>query len=167
MNLERDDLWQIYGLVNDWGRAADSKAAILIAGLGVIATVALAKVVPNRCLVLQNGLLLATTALGVASGIVSLFFALKCLNPTLNVGEPNSLIFFAHIAQRFRAANDYREEIQICLSSEDVLYGQIADQVWANSRVAWSKYMAVAWAIRFFAATLVFAILAIVLVLVG
>lgn len=84
---------------------------------------------------------------GVAA-LVAAALSVYALLPTLRVGEPVSLIYFEHVARRYRADTDgHAEAVKELLSDEDRYFKEVAAQVWANSVVARGKFLASAWAL--------------------
>lgn len=138
------DTWKILEHTNDWLRFADTKAAGALAASGVIGGLAM------------NALLDDTTHLPTAavwfviSGLVGLLvaagLAVSVLVPRLNVGEPTSLIYYAHVAQRYKKdADAHHQALQALLADEGALTKELANQVWANATVARRKYLFSSW----------------------
>lgn len=149
MNTELETLWKTYDTVNEWIRFSDTKAGAILAANGVIAGIVLANLASAKDFLHKNPVFLIFLITGVIAGCMSIYFSIRCLNPTLRVGEPTSLIFFAHVAQKFEKPSDYEQAVSKAFTDDVQAMAQIAQQVWANSSVAWKKYKAVVWAIRF------------------
>ena len=76
-----------------------------------------------------------------------------CLIPTLRVGEPVSLIYFEHVARKYKDDTDgHAAAVRELLSDDDEYFKQVAAQVWANSKVARAKFLASGWALAALAA---------------
>ena len=85
--------------------------------------------------------------IGIILTCISIVSAIICITPTLKIGtKSNSVIFFANIAENFETCNEYEKKALDVLIDENHAAAQIAQQVWANSKVALKKYKAVAWA---------------------
>lgn len=163
MNSKLENSWKTLDTINEWIRFADTKAGGVLGIVGLIASImlsVLARVGSN--LLNQNPLLFLFLVLGILSGCGAIYFSVRCLNPTLNIDEPTSLIYFAHIAQKFKTPLSYRQAIDKGFAEEEML-SQVTDQIWANSRVAWKKYQAVTWAIRFLTLTVLITVVSIVI----
>lgn len=153
MNNELEYLWKTYSTINEWIRFADTKAGGILALNGVIAGIVISKILGSTdCLQNHPGLSILLV-IGAITAFGSIYFAVRCLNPTLKVGESSSLIFFAHVAKAFSTPDGYRQAVQKTFTDDGQLMTQISDQVWANSKVAWKKYKNVVWATRFLALT--------------
>ena len=150
--MTEDRIWNLYLAVNDWVKFADAKAGIALAAHGAIFTIAIPEIVTNRSYFLDHCALSVGIVCGSLAAAVSVFFGLRTIIPRLSVGEPKSLIFFGHIAKAYSDFESFRVASEQTYGSEDKFNGQILDQIWANSRVAWAKHKDAAfclWAIAF------------------
>jgi len=144
--------WRTYEIVNEWIRYSDTKAGAILAADGVIAGIVLS-ILPNQIqLDIIPCISIVFLVLGVVSGCLSVFFSIRCLNPTLKMGEPKSMLYFAHIAKKYNGPKEYKKDFIEIFSKKDTFVNQITEQIWANSKVAQKKYIAVTWATRFFGA---------------
>jgi hypothetical protein len=150
MPSDHDDLWEIYNAINEWVRFADTKAGAVLAAQGIIVAVALPPLLENRVSIVGDCLLCTLLVLSALATLLSVALSLKCVTPRLKVGEAKSLIFFGHIAQAFNDPDAYHATFERYRNDEKGLAGHIAHQVWANSKVAWTKYKDSTWALRFF-----------------
>jgi len=149
MNSNYGKLWQIYKLVNESIRFGDTKAVAVLGIDGIIVGLIITNLSTIKGIILGNFWLLLLTIISTLSLLLSVYFALKCLNPTLKVGEPSSLIYFAHIAQKFESYEDYHQDVNKILADDNESTKEITNQVWVNSKVSWKKFKALAWSIRF------------------
>jgi hypothetical protein len=142
-----EDAWRLLNSVNEWVRYADAKASGALAGSGVLAGALATAGLSDK---FKHASELAVV-FGVASGfcaVVAAAIALWSLLPTLRAGEPASLIYFEHVARRFKDDTAGHAAAVRELINDDALYfEQVAAQVWANSKVARSKFLASAWAL--------------------
>jgi len=143
-----ESMWRTYETVNEWIRLADAKATAVLGAEGVLAGVLFTDLLNQGTFAWYEWVLLGLFA---TSASVSIWCCLKCLSPTLAVGEPTSLVYFAHIAQRYQRPGDYATEAHKAWADGDTACSEIGNQIWANSRVAWGKYRRVTCAIRSFA----------------
>jgi len=166
MNSKLEHSWKTLGTINEWIRFADTKAGGVLGIVGIIASIMLSVLAgTSGNLPSHDPLLFLFLVLGIISGCGSTYFAVHCLNPTLNVSEPTSLIYFAHIVHKFKTSASYQQAIGKGLADDQML-SQIADQIWANSKVAWRKYRSVTWAIRFLTLTILITITGIMIAII-
>lgn len=142
-----EDAWRLLNSTNEWVRFADAKASGALAGAGVLAGALATAGLSDKFDTAPN----AAVWFGVLASVAALVAAalsVYALLPTLRVGEPVSLIYFEHVARRYRADTDgHAEAVKELLSDEDRYFKEVAAQVWANSVVARGKFLASAWAL--------------------
>ncbi|WP_079619277.1 Pycsar system effector family protein [Mycobacteroides abscessus] len=146
--VDAAEAWKAVGLVNDWVKHAETKAAATLAAAGVMGGV-LYNLVKSQtvfdCLMTLTaplcGLLIVATA---GCAIVALW-------PRLARNEsPTSALYFDHIARKHpHSSSDYVKELRALVLAPDELMTQLGQQVWANACVARRKYQAVGWGLVF------------------
>lgn len=157
--MANDDAWKALAQATDWIKVADTKAGVTMAGNGVLGGV-MVKALPPRSAWGHQPWQVTLTFLAIACVAISAFVALRVFAPRLRTGEPRSLIYFDHIARRYPKAADFKPKFVAMLGREGQLQEALAEQLWANSRVARKKYRRVAVAVWLLAAALVFALAA-------
>jgi hypothetical protein len=165
-----DNLWKTYAVINEWIRFSDTKAAAILTADAAIVAAAVTGLAGSQPFFLKHRMFIVLLMLACLFCFFSFWTALSSIKPKLdwksrpvdananlwtriasrfpfiNVGHPNSLIFYAHIAKRFDSANDYEQAATVGFADETHSKGQIAQQVWANSKVCWRKFKLVSWA---------------------
>ncbi len=162
MQTELESLWKTYDTINNWIRFSDTKAVAIIAIFGVIISFLSSNITDVKYFILTAGQgILLIIGIGVICASLSMSFCIRCLTPRLKVKVPSSLIFFAHVAKNFENPDDYEKSVKETFKDEEQMITQIANQVWANSKVAQQKYNNVVCSIRFFCCSLVFSFIGI------
>lgn len=142
-----EDAWRLLNSTNEWVRFADAKAGGALAGAGVLAGILATAGLSDTLDTAPK----AAVFFGIFAGIAALVaagLAVYALLPTLRVGEPVSLIYFEHVARRYRRDTDgHSEAVKELLADEERYFNEVAAQVWANSVVASGKFLASAWAL--------------------
>ena len=144
MSNDVDFQWKIFENVNRWVTQADTKAAGLLATDGVVIGMIFTHLDTVVPIAKAGGPILWLCIAGVSFLLISAFLAICCVKPRLAVGEPNSLIFFQHIAQYTTV--DYAKKLKAVKPTEQA--EEITHQIWANSKVAVRKHKFVLWSIR-------------------
>ena len=136
-----DQAWKMLGLINDWIKHAETKAAGTIATSGVAAGV-----LYN----LLKGVTNPGKSIEVPAAICAVFIAVAglsaawALRPRLwSREEPTSSLYFDHIARRHRRRSgvaEYDKTVRALSAEDAALVGEIAGQIWANAHVARAKY---------------------------
>ena len=142
-----EDAWRLLNSTNEWVRFADAKAGGALAGAGLLAGALASAGLSEKFTAAPDG----AVGFGIASGvsaIVAASLALYALIPTLRVGEPVSLIYFEHVARKYRKDTDgHAAAVKKLLNDQDRFFTEVAAQVWANSVVARGKFLASGWAL--------------------
>ena len=138
--------WKALGLVVDWIRVADAKAAGTLAAAGVSGGVLFNLVKDVR----HPGVLLVIAASLCGTAVIFTGFCCTLvLWPRLGKrGNPTSLLYFDHVARGHPVHDTYVEQLLKLTTDLDALGSEIAQQSWANSQVARRKYYWGGWAIR-------------------
>jgi hypothetical protein len=138
-----DDLWRIYEGINEWIRAADAKAGVILATSGVIATVVATLATTRYSSMVNPTLPNVLLWLGMAGIFLASFFSSSCIVPRLKPKCPASLLFFGDIANCFQTAEDYAKAYLESESDDPRLRSDLYNQVWMNSVIAKCKFLAV------------------------
>lgn len=144
-----DKYWSILTLTIDFVKYSEAKAGILITIYGIILTLIYTNANQVYEAISTNEILLLISVLNVIIALVSLFFAIKCVSPQLKNNNPNSIIYFGHIQEKFDNYEDYFKFSKEVIDN-DKFDEYIAEQIYINSKVAWKKFKDVTWSIRTF-----------------
>lgn len=137
--VEAAEAWKAVGLVNDWVKHAETKAAATLTAAGVIGGVLYSLVKEEKDVASLLAVLAVLCGVGV---VLAAGFAITALWPRLRAKEPpTSALYFDHIARRHpKSAATYIEEFKHLVASPEDLRDQLAQQIWANAHVARRKY---------------------------
>jgi disulfide bond formation protein DsbB len=158
--VRTDELFKVLEGVQAQIRFFDTKAQIVLAVDGILAgflgtqaaTIA-SKVGSTWPSFLAAGLaLFFSVYLGTLA--LSLFWAFRTVYPRLDVSQPESKLFFAHIAHRYRM--DYeRAAKEMPAMPEQELLADLAKQTLANSQICTQKQGCLSRAIRWLGVSMV------------
>ncbi|MEU8394075.1 Pycsar system effector family protein [Nonomuraea sp. NPDC048892] len=134
-----EQAWKALGLIVDWIKHAETKAAATIAGAAADG-VALYNLVKDADYA-STYFIVATTICGTLALCAGLCAGIA-LWPRLRSNEPpTSLLYFQHIARAHPTADGYVTSMISLTKDIEALVTEIARQGWANSRVAHRKYI--------------------------
>jgi disulfide bond formation protein DsbB len=147
--------------VQDQIRFCDAKAQVVLGLNGILAGFLAAQTPAIASALARNwphalawGLLTAAS-LYLLSLLLSFAFALRVVVPRLDVSQPDSCVFFAHIANEYK--NNYEQIAKnLPALSEEELAADFAKQVLANSHVCVRKHWALRNAWKLMSASLIF-----------
>ena len=159
------DYWDIYAMVNDWIKQADSKATTILAVQTVFVGFVLSKLFDSN-VTMQNSILFQILLIsGIFFNIASIFFSFLCLNPRLKQQGSKSPFYFGSISKEFPTSEDYARYVEELSIDESKINRKIIDQIHVNSRIAFRKFRYNANAIRCFVCSLCIWTLYIVIVI--
>ena len=140
------DVWKVLEHTNDWLRFADTKAVGALAAAGVLGGLAANALLGDTGNV--SGAALGFVIAGLLALMVAAGLAVFVIVPRLSVGEPNSLIYYEHVARKYKNNPDaHRDALNALLADDDALKDELAHQVWANATVARQKYLYSSWSL--------------------
>lgn len=146
--VDAAEAWKAVGLVNDWVKHAETKAAATLAAAGVMGGVLynLVKGQTSYDCLMRLAAPLCGLLIVAAAGC-----AIVALWPRLAGSEPpTSALYFDHIARKHPdSPTEYVKELRALVLAPDELLAQLGQQVWANACVARRKYQAVGWGLVF------------------
>lgn len=143
-----ENLWKIFGNINEWIRYSDTKAVALLGIQGVILGITFGSHTIFTELTLMQLLLAAA---GIVSNVLSAFLAFMCLSPRLGHGRLVSPIYFKSIAGEFASAGEYEKFVESSFRNPSDISHHLSVQIFANAQIAQIKFRSVAWSVRFFA----------------
>jgi len=143
---ERDEfLWKCYETINQWIANADTKATVVLAAVGVIVGVVFVNLTSTVAFLKVSAFSSVLCIVAASLFIASAFFSFRCVLPRLKVGEPESALYFRHIAEHSNV--DYEKIIRQLVSDPAQMETELMHQIWANATVASRKYRDAAFAI--------------------
>jgi hypothetical protein len=154
--------------VNGWISLSDTKAFALLGAQGLFFAFIISAVVSDgfykyvascwpliilACALLLNG--------------ASVVFSFMAVNPRLKLKGGPSPFYFGSVAESFKDSKGFSVFCADRLKTEDAVAFELDGQIYVNSTIAWKKFKAVAYAIRFLVGSLAFWGLFVVLVIGG
>lgn len=152
------EYWNILGNINDWIKYSDTKATILLTLYGVIITIIYSNATESLIGISNSKWIMCFSILSAISSGLSILFSFLCINPTLKNNNPSSIIYFGHIQEKFKNADEYSEKSSEIINDSDLHCKELSEKTHTNSNIAWKKFKNITWGIRFFFFSLFFMI---------
>lgn len=130
--MGKDEKQFLLQMINEWIRFADAKAgAIFTINTAILGIILSGEPKGTACTLYS-----VFFYFGLVLIVIALYVAANILLPNLKSSSNNSRIYFLHISQ-FHDGSDYEKAI----SSPDYSFERdISNQIWANSKVAATKF---------------------------
>src|SRR5690606_33311129 len=135
----KEQYWNILNKTTDWIKFSDTKAVVVLTVYGILITVVYSNSIEVFNFISESWFFIFMTAIAGVLSILSIGFCFKALNPRLNNDDPNSLVYFGHIQEKFSDAQDYQVELSKTLDTKDEFEKHLAEQIHTNSKIAWAK----------------------------
>ena len=134
-----EEAWKALQQTHDLIKVADTKAAAIVTGSGVLGGV-LVKALPAQGTwsAAWPHVVLMLSSIALLS--VSILFALRVFVPRLRNDRPQSLLYFGTIARRYPEPTEFIPAYREMLSDGPELEAAIAEQVWTTSHIARHKF---------------------------
>lgn len=131
----------------EWLKFAETKATLLLTILGVVLTIIYTNANDVYSSITNSLTQIILSAITCFSIIMTLLFCFITINPRLKNVIGKSVIYYGTI-KNFDTYIEYNNKLN-SISDEDYKE-MLSEQIYINSKIAWSKYINVGWAIRFF-----------------
>jgi hypothetical protein len=144
-----EEYWKILQQNVDWIKFSDQKAGALLSVYGIIATLLYTNSHDVYSSFQSNKILLIIAIVAITFAGLSIYFCFQTINPRLKNVNPQSIIYFGHIAahKNYRTYLDHSKAI---LNRQDDYECHIAEQIYINATISKRKFENVAYGIRFF-----------------
>ncbi|WP_323756514.1 Pycsar system effector family protein [Roseivirga sp.] len=130
-------------------RAAEIKAGLIFSFHSLFIGVVIDKIA-NVSLFMEGSLLYAgMVCLWFALVIVSLFFALRCFRPQMEMNFDTNAFFFIDANRNYGDVKGFRDAYRDINQDPDKLYGQLAEQIYVHSKIIDFKFATVQKSLKF------------------
>lgn len=143
----QSDYWSILANINEWIKFSDQKSVFVITTYSVIITIIYSNSTDIYDAIRESKLLIISSVICSLVSAVSIYFSYRCLSPTIKNRNKSSIYFFGHIANH-KNHKEYYEYSKNILNSPSEVEESLAEQIHTNSKIAYKKFMFVAYSIR-------------------
>ncbi|MFC7343057.1 Pycsar system effector family protein [Saccharopolyspora griseoalba] len=154
-----DEAWKALQQTHDLIKVADTKAAAIVTGNGVLGGV-LIKALPAHGTWSAAWPHVTLMLSSIAAVSASILFALRVFVPRLRNAQPESLLYFGTIARRYPEPTKFIAAYRRLLDDGSKLEEALAEQVWTTSHIARQKFRNVTPALWLLGLALITALLA-------
>ncbi len=155
MDNVTENYWRILDVNLAWIRQSDTKAYTIFMIYGISISVVFANIgsitnmLGNSIVVMLLGILYMITSL------IAIRFGFRCIQPSLKLKFPSSIVFFGSIANSFISPEAYFEHSRQILEDPDKMHKELCNQIFINSIIARGKFTDINKSIKAFMASLV------------
>ena len=153
----KEQYWNILSKTTDWIKFADTKAVVILTVYGIIITIIYSNAAEVYNFLSQTWIFIILSSISTIFGAISIGYSFSAINPKIKNDNPNSLIYFGHIQEK------YYNDLSDALKENENIEIQISEQIYSNSKIAWKKYRNVSISIKFFVASIALVLIELVL----
>jgi hypothetical protein len=147
-------------------RASELKAGVIFSFHGLILGLFFDRLEQLRPLFQEGPVFIILTLLWMICAWVSIFYCFKCFNPQIDKKFDKNVLFFRDAVYAFGSIEEYTEKLIEIFGEDEKFYSQLAQQIYVESRIIDKKFKSVQDAVKYFAFSVVFVIVIIVVWLV-
>jgi len=140
MDSTTENYWRIFDVNLAWIRQSDTKAYTIFMIYGLSISVALANAQSVASLVKDSNIVLLLSMVYLVASMVALVFGFRCLQPSLKLKYPPSVIFFGSIARTYNSPEDYYTASLKIINDEEARHRELSNQIYINAVIAKGKF---------------------------
>lgn len=135
-----EQYWRILDVNLAWIRQSDTKAYTMFTVYGISISVVFSKidVISER---LENDyFLIALAAVYIISSMIALIFGFRCIQPSLKLKFPPSIIFFGSVSRSYDSGESYYSGSKKIVEESALMEQELCNQIYINSVIARGKF---------------------------
>ncbi|MDZ4707597.1 MAG: DUF5706 domain-containing protein [Saprospiraceae bacterium] len=140
MDSTTENYWRIFDVNLAWIRQSDTKAYTIFMIYGLSISVALSNAQSVAGLVKESNLVLLLSIVYLLASMIAMIFGFRCLQPSLKLKYPPSIIFFGSIARTYTSPEDYYEASLKVINDDEARKRELSNQIFINSVIAKGKF---------------------------
>ena len=165
MKQDPVNYWEQFERLERLIKASELKAGLIFSFHGLILGLFFDRINNFQALFQESLAFKIITLIWLIFILISIYFAIKCFIPRMELKYDRNVFFFGDIVHQFDDVKTFSETfIKIC-GDEDQLYQQLAEQIHAESKIIDYKFRCVKRSITFMAVSLILAVPVVILIL--
>lgn len=135
-----DNYWRIFDVNLAWIRQSDTKAYTVFTIYGISISVVFTNVETIKNLLNTNTIVFILAIIYLLASLVAIFFGFRCIQPSLKLKFPSSVIFFGSVARVYSSPEEYFEKSKMVVGDIENMRRELCNQVYINSVIARGKF---------------------------
>ncbi len=163
MNQDPNNYWEQLERLEKLIRASELKAGVIFSFHGLILGLFIDRLEQFRPIFLEDSIFVVFASLWMLCILISIYFCFKCFNPQIESKYEKNVFFFRDAVNAFGNIEEYTNKLMSVCKNKDEIFSQLSQQIHAESKIIDQKFICVKKAIKYFALSFVFAIVAIII----
>jgi hypothetical protein len=135
-----EQYWRIFDVNLAWIRQSDTKAYTMFTVYGISISVVFSKIDTIAAELSQSYMMIALATIYILSSMIALVFGFRCIQPSLKLKVPPSIIFFGSISRAYQSGEAYYEGSRPTANDVQAMEKELCNQIYINSIIARGKY---------------------------
>lgn len=135
-----ENYWRILDVNLAWIRQSDTKAYTIFMIYGISISLVFSNVDMIKSLIINSKLVMLLAVIYLGASLVAIIFGFRCIQPSLKLKFPPSVIFFGSIARTYTTPEDYHQQSKKVLGDPDKMNQELCNQIFINSIIARGKF---------------------------
>jgi len=157
-----DHYWGSINYVQSLIRASELKAGLILSFYGILMNFIYQTLVVTKVHQTYQIVFYILLAVWFCFTVVSIYFAVRCFIPRMELQYDKNAFFFKDVISRFGSIKQFSKTFHEISTDEDILFDQLGQQIYIISKIAAIKFKNVHRSLQFLAYELVVLLLIIV-----
>lgn len=155
MKQDSNNYWEQFERLERLIKASELKAGLIFSFHGLILGVFFDRLDAFKHIFSENVIFSILVGVWITVVLISIFFALKCFIPKIEMKYNNNVFFFGDIVHKFGDVKSFSKHfIDVC-GDEKRLYEQLSEQIHVESKIIEFKFRCVKLSLNFMAISLI------------
>ncbi|MBT8257746.1 MAG: hypothetical protein KJO49_04705 [Bacteroidia bacterium] len=165
MQQDPVNYWEQFERLERLIKASELKAGLIFSFHGLILGLFFDRLNSFQDLFSESYLFIIFTGLWIIFVIISIYYAIKCFIPKMELKYDTNVFFFGDIVHEFDDVKSFsREFIKTC-GDEELLYQQLSEQIHAESKIIDYKFRCVKNSLKYMSVSLILIVPILILIL--
>ena len=166
MKQDSNNYWEQLERLEKLIRASELKAGIIFSFHSLILGLIADRLGFFNQIFTESILLIVLSILWICSVLISVFFCFKCFRPRIELKYDPNVFFFSNAVNKFGNVKEYSKKLLEVCGNEEELCTQLSQQIHVESKIIDQKFNSVNQSLKYFALSIIFVILILVLSLI-
>ena len=159
MKHDPNNFWEQLERLEKLIRASELKAGLILSFQSLILGLFFDRLDALQITFEKNIAFIVIVSLWLICASVSIYFAIKCFMPRLEVKFKKNVFFFGDAARSFGDIEEYTKELLKVYLNEEELFKQLSEQIYIESKIIDEKFNNVKKSIKYLAVSFIFVVL--------
>lgn len=140
MDPTLENYWRMFDVNLAWIRQSDTKAYTVFTIYGISISLVFSNVDVIATLVEKSQVVQFLALLYLTSSVIAIYFGFRCIQPSLKLKFPTSVIFFGSVSRTFSSPDEYFEKSRYIVRDPESMERELCNQIYINSIIAREKF---------------------------